>query len=174
MSGDNFVRISLNRILSNAGFATNPVKAFTDWPTLEQVALKFINFVSPWLVVDGETLAERTLLEAISSYDETLPQGYEASYRKFIERIAESAKVLSSLRVSVKDKDGLWAVWTYDEPLMRHLANHKRNSIQIRERETPVASGPVMIKLLAAISPTQELEVARLDFPSLLHMSTAQ
>jgi len=32
----------------------------------------------------------------------------------------------------------------------------------------------VMIKLLAAISPTQELEVAGLDYQSLLHMSTAQ
>lgn len=174
MNGDTLVRVSLNRILSNAGFSSSPVKAFTDWPTLERVALQFIHFVSPWLVVNGENLAERTLRDAIATYDETLHLGYEASHRKFIERIAASAKVLSSLRVSVKDKDGLWAVWTYDEPLMRHLANHKRYAIQIRERETPVASGTVMIKLLAAISPTQELEVAGLDYQSLLHMSTAQ
>ncbi len=167
------MRLSLNRILRNAGFDARPVKAFTDWPSLEHVALQFINFVSPWLVVGGESLAERTLRDAIASYDETLPHGYEAGHRAFMERIAASAKTLSTLRVSVKDKDGLWAIWTYDEPLMRHLANHKRYSIQIRQRENPVASGPVMIKLLAAISPTQQLEVARLDYPSLLHMSPA-
>lgn len=174
MIGDTFVRVSLKRILINAGRSSSPVKAFTDWPILERVALQFIHFVSPWLVVNGENLAERTLMDAIATYDETLPLGYEASHRKFIERIASSAKVLSSLRMSVKDKDGLWVVWTYDEPLMRHLAKHKRYAIQIRERETPVTSGIVMIKLLAAISPTNELEVAGLDYQRLLHMSNKQ
>ncbi|WP_126448143.1 hypothetical protein [Sulfuricystis multivorans] len=174
MNANTLVRLSLNRILSSAGFSSGPVKAFTDWPTLEHVAFQFIYFVSPWLVVNGENLAEQTLRDAIASYDETLLLGYEVSHRKFIERIAASAKALSSIRVSVEGKDGLWSVWTYDEPLMRYLANHKRYAIQIRERDTPVASSTVMIKLLAAISPTKDLEVAGLDYLSLLHMSPSQ
>lgn len=168
------MRASLNRILNNTGLTSSALKVFTDWPALEHVAIQFLHFVSPWLVVGNESLAETTLRDAFTAYDETLPKGYAAGHRRFIERIAESAKVLSSLRVSVMNNDEQWAVWNYDEPLMTYLASHKRWSIQIRERETPVASAPVMIKLLASISSTQELQIADIDLSSLLHVRTAQ
>ncbi len=164
------MRATLNRILSNADLSRIALKAFTDWPALEHVAIQFLHFVTPWLVVGNESLAEKTLREALQTYEENLAAGYEIGHRRFIERLAESANVLSCLRVSVKNNREQWAVWNYDEPLMTYLASHKRVAIQIRVRETPVASGPVMIKLLAFISSTRELQMAEINIHELLGM----
>lgn len=164
------MRATLNRILSNADLSRVALKAFTDWPALEHVAVQFLQFVTPWLVVGNESLAETTLREALQTYEANLASGYEVGHRRFIERLAESANILSCLRVSVKNSREQWAVWNYDEPLMAYLATHKRVAIQIRERETPVASGPVMIKLLAFISSTQDLQMAEINIHELLGM----
>lgn len=161
-------RSGLAHVLQCAGVSRDSVKAFADWPSLEQVAQRFIQFVSPWLIVDGANFAERTLLEAIAAYDQALGTGYEAGHRKFLAVLAASASVLATLRVSVRDKDGLWVVWTYDEPLVRHVERFGRASIQIRKRVAPIDAGPVLIKLLATISPTHDLELAGLDLPDLL------
>lgn len=160
---------SLKRLLQSAGLTPFAQNTFIDWPSLEQVATHFLHYVSPWLMVGQSNLAETTLRAAFSAYEQMLPHGYEASHRSFIERIAESANVLATLRVSVMNDDGLWAVWMYDEPLMTYLKRHNRWSIQIREREAPIASGPVMIKLLASISSTQDMQFADLDIPRLLN-----
>jgi len=72
------------------------------------------------------------------------------------------------------DKDGLWSIWSYDVPLMSWMERHKRWTIQIRPREEPVGAGPVLIKLLAAISSTHELDFAELDFSRLLAQRTRQ
>ena len=164
------MRATLNRILSNADLSRAALKAFTDWPALEQVAVQFLQFVTPWLVVGNESLAETTLREALQTYEKNLASGYEIAHRRFIERLAESANTLSCLRVSVKNSRDQWAVWNYDEPLTTYLELHNRVSIQIRERDTPVASGPVMIKLLAFISSTQELQMAEINIHELLGM----
>lgn len=164
------MRATLNRILINANVSRSARRAFTDWPALERVAIQFLQFVTPWLVIGNESLAESTLREALLTYEENMASGYEVGHRRFIERLAESAKILSSIRVSVKNSRNQWAVWNYDEPLMTYLATHKRYSIQIREREAPVASGPVMIKLLAFISSTQELQMAEINIHELLGM----
>lgn len=144
------------------------VPAFDDCPTLEFVATRFIDFVSPWLVLDGQNLAERALCEAIGCYNRDRCAGVEAATRSFVRCLAETAVDLSKYRVSVQDSDGLWIVWSYDEPLMQHLSNHKRKSIQIREREDPVPVAAVMIKLLAAVAPMKALQSAGLDFTNLL------
>lgn len=108
------MRATLNRILSNADLSRVALKAFTDWPALEHVAVQFLQFVTPWLVVDNESLAETTLREALKAY-ENLALGYEIGHRRFIERLAESANILSCLRVSVKNSREQWAVWSYDD-----------------------------------------------------------
>lgn len=171
MNNDTVLHHTLERILSNNGYAAVPVRAFAEWPSLEQIALQYINFISPWMVVRGKNLAESTISEALAAFERDLSQPKENRFRSFIEAIAASAKTLAEIRVSVKDTDDLWSIWTYDEPLMSYLAFHKRQTIQIREREMPAASGPVMIKMLAAIGSTRELEAASLDLPRLLLMN---
>ena len=54
------------------------------------------------------------------------------------------------------------------------MQRHKRWAIQIRERERPIAPGPVLIKLLAAISSTKELVTADIDISSLFTGSAVQ
>ncbi len=159
----------LDRLLQHADLAHFAANAFTDWPSLREVTTRFLYFVSPWLMIGQQNLAETTLRSAFESYERMLPEGYEASHRHFIERIAESANLLASQRVSVMGADGLWIVWMYDEPLMAFLQRHKRSSMQIRERETSVAAGPVMIKLLASISSTKDMHFAEIDISRLLN-----
>ena len=130
---------------------------------MENVTLRFINFVSPWLMIGDDTLADKTLREALKEYEEARSEGYEAAHYQFFVRLARSADDLASVRVSVLNDEEQWEVWNYDEPLMRFLSSRKRSSIQIRMREKPVSPGPVMIKLLAAVSPTNELQMAGLD-----------
>ena len=161
------VRASLKRIVANADLDGSALKAFTDWPTLEHVALQFLHFVPPWLIVENESLAEVTIKNALVAYDSNHGNGFDVGHRKFIEKIAESANVLSSLRVSVRNDMDQWDIWNYDQPLTEYMQDHKRWSIQIRLRETPVPTGPVMIKLLAAISSTQEMLSADIDILSL-------
>ena len=158
------MRSTLNRLLNNnAEISISAAKAFADWPGLENVTLRFINFVSPWLMIGEDTLADKTLREALKQYEEARNNGYEAAHYQFFERLARSADDLAAVRVSVLNDEEQWEVWNYDEPLMRFLSNRKRSSIQIRVREKPVSTGPVMIKLLAAVSPTNELQMAGLD-----------
>lgn len=161
-------RGSIRRILDSAGMGARPVNAFVDYPALERMAQQFVNFVSPWLVVDEENLAERTLLNAIRAYDKSLPEGYETSRRRFVEQIAVCARTLASADISVQNHDGVWVHWNYDEPLMRYLASHDRRTVQIRKRKTPLLTTPIMIKLLAAVCPSSELEAAGIDYPALL------
>lgn len=162
------VKEPLNLLLSNAGLQTLANTAFTDWPTLERVAAAFIHFVTPWMMIGTKNLAEETLRGALEAYEKHSRINIEGGHRSFIERVAESAQTLAAIRVSVMDKDGLWSVWQYDQPLMDYLSQHKRCSIQVRERETSIPVGPVMIKLLAAISTTREMQMADLDIPRLL------
>jgi hypothetical protein len=145
-----------------------PVQAFVDWPELEDVTRRYVNFVSPWLVIGDENLGESTLRAAIAAYDVAHPQGYGPAYRAFMEHIAGSAPKLASVRVSVRSDEGCWMPWTYDQPLLDFCASHKRSSIQVRTREVPVSASLVLIKLLTAVSSTRQLTLANLDLARLL------
>lgn len=163
---------ALERALNNAGVLPLATRIFMDWPSLEKVASHFLYYVSPWLVVDGRNLVEDILRSAVLAYNRCLPAGEDTANRAFIEAIAESGEILASVRVSVIDKDGLWSIWSYDVPLMSWMELHNRWSIQIRTREEPIGTGPVLIKLLAAISSTHELDFAELDLSRLLAQKT--
>ena len=109
----------------------------------------------------------------MEAYEAGSLEGKGFAHRRFLERLAAAARLLGELRISVKNRDEHWAVWTYDEPLMAYLARHKRASIQIRKRDVPISPAPVLIKLLAAISTARDLELADLDIPTLLLDRTA-
>ncbi len=158
----------LDLLLTNAGLRALANNTFTDWPSLERVAAAFIHFVTPWMMIGATNLAEETLRSALHAYEKNSRINLESAHRSFIERIAESAKTLAAVRVSVLDKDGLWSVWQYDQPLMEYLNHHNRRSVQVRDRDVAIPVGPVMIKLLAAISTTREMQMAELDIPRLL------
>lgn len=160
------MRASLERIVSHPELSGQALKAFTDYPTLKEITVQFLHFVPPWILVGSESLAEITIRNALMAYEKS-NGGSTIGQRRYIETIAESAKVLSRLRVSVKNSSNQWDIWNYDQPLTKYMSHRKRWAIQIRPRETPIASGPVMIKLLASISSTQELESADIDMTGL-------
>lgn len=168
------MRSSLKRIVSQPDLSAAALKAYTDFPALEDVTVQFLNFVPPWILVGAESLAESTIRNALEAYDVSQGTGDGSGHRKYIEKIAESAKALSRLRVSVKNDHGQWDIWNYDQPLLEYMQSHNRSAVQIRERETPTATGPILIKLLAAISSTSELEKAEIDISELLARGTAQ
>lgn len=161
------MRACLRRIVSHPDLSGPALRVYTDFPALEDVTLQYLNFVPPWVVSRGTSVAETAIRNALLAYDEAKADGIDAGHRRYLAAIAESARVLSQLRVSVQNNDNQWLIWNYDEPLLDYMNNYRRSAIQIRERETPIASGPVMIKLLASISPTRELATAEIDMTAL-------
>ena len=168
------MRASLKRIVSYPELSGPAIKAFTDFPALEEVTVQFLHFVPPWVLAGTASVAESAIRKALLAYEKTQGSGGGLGHRRYIETIAESAKVLSSLRVSVRNSNDQWDIWNYDQPLTEYMQRHKRWAIQIRERERPIASGPVMIKLLAAISSTKELVTAEIDITRLFAASDVQ
>ena len=159
---------ALKRILQNERLERVADHAFMDYPSLEAVATLFLQYVTPWMQVDDRNLAEHTLREAFSAYRQQPSTGNGSNHSAFIARIAQAAQDLATIRVSVLDSHGQWMVWSYDQPLLSYMAEHSRWSMQIRKRTEPVPAGPVLIKLLAAISSTRDMHTADLDYGQLL------
>ena len=168
------MRASLKRIVSHPELSGPALKAFTDFPALEEVTVQFLHFVPPWVLAGTVSVAETAIRKALLAYENAQGSGGGLGHRRYIETIAESAKVFSSLRVSVRNSNDQWDIWNYDQPLTEYMQRHKRWAIQIRERERPIAPGPVLIKLLAAISSTKELVTADIDISSLFTGSAVQ
>lgn len=157
---------TLDHVLRRAGLVHKIARAFTDWPTLEHVASQFINYISPWLIINNENLAECRLAGAVAAYNRF---DSEIGHRAFIEHLAHTAIDLVAHRVSVRDNDGAWVVWGYDEPLPDFMRRHQCWAIQVRARETPLPAAPVMIKLLAAVSTTRDLTASDINLAQLLN-----
>lgn len=162
------MRSSLNLLLANMRLSNNARRVFVDWPALEDTALRFLQYVSPWLIVDGANLAEVMLQRAIAEYEAAPSSEEDVRYRRFLVCLAGAAQVLRELRISVKNKNEQWAVWSYDEPLMTYLARHNRTSLQIRRRDIGLPVTPVLIKLLASIGSTDELIEVESDIARLM------
>lgn len=162
------MREALRRIIQSSRLERIAEHAFMDHPSLETVATLFVHYVTPWMQVDDRNLAESTLREAFAAYRECPSTGDGSNHSAFIERIAKASQELATIRVSVLDSDGQWVVWSYDQPLLSYMAAHNRWSMQIRKRTEPVPAGPVLIKLLAAISSTRDMLCADLNYGELL------
>lgn len=141
-------------------------RAFTDWPSLENVASQFIDYISPWLMINNEFVAEKRLIGAFNAY--ATVSDIDHGHRAFIEHLAHTAKDLAAHRVSIQDGDGVWVVWSYDEPLTQFMGAHSRWAIQVRTREEPLPVAPVMIKLLAAVSTTRDMAATDINLSQLL------
>ena len=168
------MRTSLKRIISQSDLSGPALRAFTDHPALEELTLQFLYFVPPWVVSGSDSVAESAIHKALTAFENAKGRGPGLGHRLHIESLAESANILSTLRVSVLNSNDQWDIWNYDQPLIEYMQSHKRSAIQIRSREEPIAAGPVLIKLLAAISTTSELMTADLDISSLLNRSGVQ
>ena len=156
-------RQMLTSILQNAGVAGRAEAIFVEWPELEQIATQFIRFVSPWLIIDDVGVAEQTLRNALGENTGDVVGHKEFPHRFFMEAISQCAGLLASVRVSVLNEDSLWEIWSYDEPLMHWMENRGRSAMQIRKRETPVERGPILIKMLAFISSTRDMQMAEIS-----------
>ena len=65
------MRASLRRIVSHPELSGPALKAFTDYPTLEEITVQFLYFVPPWIVVGSESLAENTIRNALMAYEKS-------------------------------------------------------------------------------------------------------
>lgn len=165
------MHLDINNVVASFRGTSEPVKAFMDWPALETVAKRYIGYVSPWVIVEGEHFAVQTLEDALDSYDQACIYGYDEGYREFMKRIALSAGTLAKLKVSIKNKSKDWIIWDYEQPLITSLQESKSYLVQTRVREKPLSTPSVMIKLLAAVSPISDLINADLDYNKLLSES---
>ncbi len=153
----------LRSTLKNARIEDQAEAVFVEWPELEQISVRFLRFVSPWLMIDEENVAEETLRNAFAAYEEKVVGRKEFPHRCFMEAIAKCVDLLATVRVSVMSEDGLWEIWSYDEPLMSWMEKKHRSAMQIRNRDVPVDSGPLLIKMFAFISSTRDMQLAEIS-----------
>lgn len=156
----------LDQVLCRGGLERKAARAFSEWPSLERVASQFIHYISPWLVINNEPVAEKRIAGAIEAYNGIYDSDH--GHRAFIEHLAHTAKDLAGHRVSIQDRDGVWLIWSYDQPLTEFMSRHGRLAIQVRERDTPLPVAPVMIKLLAAVSTTRDMFATDINLAQLL------
>lgn len=158
------MRQSLTSVLKNAGVTERAERAFVEWPELETISLRFLQYVSPWLVVNDQNLAEETLKSAFLSID-SKKAFKEFPHRGFMEAIVQCVDTLASVRISVMSaSSGLWEIWSYDEPLLSWMEKMGKSAMQIRYRETAVDHSPLLIKMLAYVSSTREMQMAEISF----------
>ena len=150
--------------LTNAGVIERAESIFVEWPELEAISTKFLRFVSPWLMVDEQNLAEVTLKEAFSTLNDKRPGNKDFPHRTFMEAITHCVTLLASVRISIMTPSGLWEIWSYDEPLLSWMERMGKSAMQIRKRETTLEQGPLLIKLLAYISSTRDMQMAEIAF----------
>lgn len=164
------VRNALTDLLTDAGVIDMARKVFDNEPALLGIAHQYLYYVSPWLVVNERNLAQESLVLALQRYVEQNKKrdAHALAFRVFIETLAESAAGLANVRVSVKDSDEMWMIWSYDQPLMDWMASYKQYCIQIRQRDEVVSTIPLVIKMLAMISTTRELDYAQLNLSTFL------
>ena len=155
---------NLTSVLKNAGVAEYAERAFVEWPELEEISLRFLQYVSPWLVVNETNLAEETLKKAFLAIN-SKKEYKEFPHRSFMEAIVQCVETLASVRISVmSSSSGLWEIWSYDEPLMSWMKKMGRSAMQIRPRETSIDHSPLLIKMLAYVSSTREMQMAEISF----------
>jgi hypothetical protein len=70
--------------------------------------------------------------------------------------------------MSVQDRDGHWAIWNYDQPLLAWMAIHGRRTLQARVREQSIEPGPLVVKLRSHICDVRQLQSAGVDLARLV------
>jgi hypothetical protein len=153
-------RAKLWQVINSAGLSAKADDLFLYHPILEKVSTNFVQYVTPLLQVDGKGLAVETIKKAFAACENIDDSGKP---RAFIESIVGSADVLKHVRVSVQDCDGLWMIWSYNEPLQQLLDQHRANVLQIKHCPIPAKRMPLLVKMLAAISSTEHMETAGLN-----------
>lgn len=148
-------------VINNAGVTHRANEAFATDSNLEVIAANFVHFITPQLFVEGGSLAEMTLTKAFQAFVDS-EHGDKA--RSFVETIVASVDSLVRIRISVQDCDGLWMIWSYNEPLQDLLDKHKTEVLQIKSRAIFAPRTPLLVKMLAAISTAEYMGMAQLDF----------
>ena len=118
---------------------------YSMWPSLHVASIRLCSFLSPYIEVD-----DRPLL------DIALERGFDAAVTRlgreqlgaFIAEATSIADELSTLQISVQDKDGDWEIWDFDRPLLEWLGRSRRECLQIRPRQTPFPIPPLRLALL--------------------------
>lgn len=158
----------LDTALRNTDLRHDADDIFFRCPDLRQVALRYVEFVSPFIVQEGENLLEASLQDAITAFRREEPADLKSAWRAYIEAFVFRVGTLCRLRMSVQDRDGHWAIWNYDQPLLAWMAIHGRRTLQIRVREQSIEPGPLVVKLLSHICDVRQLQSAGVDLARLV------
>jgi hypothetical protein len=163
------VEQSLARALNNTGVRRAADSIFFDWPMLRPVAKRFTRYVTPLIELeDGSNLLERSLQMAVEAYNDVTRSYGEEGVRAFLEALAQGVDPLSALRLSVRTREGHWAIWNYDQPLSDWMAAHERRTVQIKRREQPVERGPIRLKMLSYVCSVRDMQMARIDLRQII------
>jgi len=148
---------SRNRLLKMAGVLPVFKQADIDWPSIEPITDRVVAFLSPVLVHNDVNVAGRLLGRAFEAYREKRPESPALAFRAYLQELTSIATFLSQIRISIQDRDGIWMIWDYDEPLVERLDDAMRYVVRTTEREQPLPVGPILIKFLAQTIKTKDM-----------------
>jgi len=140
---------------------------FMTMPNLRVMALKYCRYISPYVPSGNHSLIELALGDAIRAYIKTHRRNERAILRYFLGALVDRIDALCEVRISVQNRSGCWLIWDYEQPLYELMVTHKRKTVQIKVRETAVEQGPVLVKMLANVCTTRDLNEAGVDLHAL-------
>lgn len=153
---------ALEDSLKRLGQQKTARRIFEDCPNLERISARFAGYVTPLAANEqGTPLLDSGIGAAIAAY--RVAEDPRKGIAAYIGALEDTSEALAGLRFSVRDADGHWVIWRYDEPLSMLMEMHGREVVQTRTRAKPEPVGPIAIKLLAAICTTADLQVAGID-----------
>ncbi len=150
----------LDDALRHAGIRDQAQVIFILWPNLKQASLRLCSYLSPFVLVGDIPLLEIALARATGA---ACCESGASQMQAFIQAIASIEKELRELQVSVLDRDDNWIIWDFDSHVTSWLEQYRRDSLQVRPRETPFMKGPVLVALLSRVFTTRDLMMAGIE-----------
>jgi hypothetical protein len=127
---------------------------FQEVPSLQDIVGRLCNYLPTVVVIEDEITLHVVLKKCIESATSV---GCEAPLRAFLVSLRELAVKLSHFRVSVQDEEGVWMIWDCGQDLADMLDHHKRNSVQVRRRESPLGVGTLFMVILTNVCSVEDL-----------------
>lgn len=127
---------------------------FLLWPNLRRAALKLCVYLSPYLEQRNRPLLDIALERGIAALIHA-PSGQQVS--AFIHAIASIADDLCQMQISVEDREGDWAIWDFENPILDWMRAYQRECVQIRQRDVPFPIGAVRLALISRVFSIRDL-----------------
>ena len=127
---------------------------FQDVPSLQDITGRLCSYLPMVVVIEDQVSLHVVLKKCI---DSATTEGCESPLKAFLVSLRELALQLSLFRISVQDEEGVWMIWDCGQDLADMLDRHKRNSVQVRRRESPLGVGTLFMVILTNVCSVEDL-----------------